>query len=491
MVGCVHPLTSKGGTVSVSQQCPLGSVASKQVTSFMLTCGCTLHSDDSHHIPEGTYFESLRLNSMRLTVGYEKSSAQLPGELETLKRELGIGLYPQFEGAVIELETFALDRPFADLGTIVDLIVEHHKQEILRQAYMVLGSVDFLGNPIGVLNHVGLGITEFVSEVGDGHLGSGVASLAQHVAFGLADGASKITGSISSGLGKAAMDSDFQKSREKRKLADKDVAGHLQNGFQSLARGIAFGITGIFSAPFKGLQDNGVKGLASGTVKGVVGAVAKPLAGVFDLASSTTAAVRTAAGQTLLMPPRARPARAIGPDDVLRPYRVEDANGRKLLLQLNSGDSNERYVSQITVSADHSTTLLITSDRIIVLGTVASGGIGVTAEIWYNGLYTYSIYRERNSRQNLAALTSAQQFKVYLRFSVSKEMTEKVQERLELNATTACRLGTPTWGLTSKRTTLQVPCLNQRTAQEALEQIQFAFAFFSERTVKITRGFKS
>ena len=69
---------------------------------------------------------------------------------------------------------------------------------------MVLGSVDFLGNPIGVLNHVGLGITEFVSEVGDGHLAGGVASLAQHVAFGLADGASKITGSISSGLGKAS-----------------------------------------------------------------------------------------------------------------------------------------------------------------------------------------------------------------------------------------------------------------------------------------------
>ena len=64
-------------------------------------------------------------------------------------------------------------------------------------------------------------------------------------------------------------------------------------------------------------------------------------------------------------------------------------------------------------------------------------------------------------------------------------MTEKVQERLELNATTACTLDTPTWGLTSKRTTLQVPCWNQRTAQEALEQIQFAFALFSERTVKI------
>ena len=430
------------------------------------------------------YFESLRLNSMKLTVGYEKSSMRLSADLETLKRELGIGLYPQFEGAVIELETFALDRPFADLGTIVDLIIEHHKQEILRQAYMVLGSVDFLGNPIGVLNHVGLGITEFVSEVGDGHLAGGVASLAQHVAFGLADGASKITGSISSGLGKAAMDRDFQKSREKRKLADKDVTGHLQNGVSSLGRGILYGIAGMFTAPLKGLQAEGVKGLASGTVKGVVGAVAKPLAGVFDLASSTTAAVRTAAGQTSAIPSRARAARAIGPDDVLRPYRVEDANGRKLLHQLNGGDRKERYVSQITVSANHSTTLLVTSDRVIVLGTVASGGIGVTAEIWYNGLYKYTVYRERNSKHDPTAISS-HQFTIYLRFTVSKEMTEKVQERLELNATTACTLDAPTWGLTSQRTTLQVPCLNQRTAQEALEQIQFAFAFFSERTVKI------
>jgi hypothetical protein len=68
-----------------------------------------------------TYFESLKLHQMKVTAGYEKAHRQLSDQLEQLKRQLGIGLYPQFEGAVIELETFALDRPFADLGTVCGL----------------------------------------------------------------------------------------------------------------------------------------------------------------------------------------------------------------------------------------------------------------------------------------------------------------------------------------------------------------------------------
>ena len=43
-----------------------------------------------------------------------------------------------------------------------------------------------------------------------------VQTLAQHVTVGLADSVSKISGSISNGLGKATMDHDFQVSRERR-----------------------------------------------------------------------------------------------------------------------------------------------------------------------------------------------------------------------------------------------------------------------------------
>jgi hypothetical protein len=87
------------------------------------------------------------------------------------------------------------------------------------------------------------------------------------------------------------------------------------------------------------------------------------------------------------------------------------------------------------------------------------------------GLYSYKVIREGSQ--------------IFLRFIVSKQMIAKVEQRLELNASSACRLSPPTWGVTSPKVSQQVECPHQRTAQEALEMIQFAFAFFSERTVKI------
>eukprot|EP00041_Stephanoeca_diplocostata_P038483 m.1519536 g.1519536 ORF g.1519536 m.1519536 type:complete len:264 (+) comp25224_c0_seq8:326-1117(+) len=222
---------------------------------------------------------------------------------------------------------------------LYDLIKKHYKQEILRQAYMIVGSVDFLGNPIGIVNNVTDGLKAFVSESATGNLFGGSLSLAKHVTHGLADSASKFTGSISAGLGRATMDREYQAARERRKAAVKDSAGHLASAVTSLSRGIVYGVTGVVAQPILGAHTGGVSGFFSGGIKGIVGAVTKPLAGVFDLVSETSAAVRHSAGRGTArdMPPRARLPRVIGPDGTLLTYNKDDARGQYLMRQVTRG----------------------------------------------------------------------------------------------------------------------------------------------------------
>jgi hypothetical protein len=430
------------------------------------------------------YFETLRISAVHCTVAYQKSTSELSPDLKEVRSRVGLGMLPQFDGANIQLPAVAYERPFADLGTIVELLKERHKQDVLRQAYLILGSADFLMNPIGIVNQVGLGLQEFVSKASDGHLVQGSAGFAQHVTYGVADGLSKATGRASAALGAATMDKDFQRARQEQRRAssNKDVAGHIANGFSSLGKGIVYGMTGIVTQPLKGAKTGGARGFFSGAFKGIVGAAAKPLAGMFDLASSTTAAVRTAAGASMPRMRRDRMPRSIGPDHVLRPYALDDADGRQLLLSLNRGDTTESFVAKVRLqNTSDSPTLLVTSDRIIVLGNVPSGGIGVQHEIWFSGLHRYKVFKDQSKGQP----------KFMLRFTVNRQMDKIVQERLELTTSSACRLTEPTWEYKNPQPsdvfTQQIVCEDERVAKGILHHIQFAFVFFSERSVAVQK----
>ena len=78
--------------------------------------------------------------------------------------------------------------------------------ELLSQAVLILGSTDFLGNPIGFLNDLSEGVSGLVS---DGNVGG----LIKNVAHGAANSAAKVTGSLSAGLSKATVDERYDERR--------------------------------------------------------------------------------------------------------------------------------------------------------------------------------------------------------------------------------------------------------------------------------------
>lgn len=73
-------------------------------------------------------------------------------------------------------------------AVLTDRITYHYKQEVLRQLYRVLGSADFLGNPVGLFTNVSSGVADIFYEPwkgvvmhGNKELGVGIAKVCSFV----------------------------------------------------------------------------------------------------------------------------------------------------------------------------------------------------------------------------------------------------------------------------------------------------------------------
>lgn len=114
------------------------------------------------------------------------TSTKLPLQLQSIKRKLGLTLI-KFEDAAVELEPFIKRHPFETAQFLINSILKHFKQELKWQAAFILGSVDFLGNPLGFMNDVSEGVTGLIY---DGSVGA----LVKNVAHAISNSAAKVTG---------------------------------------------------------------------------------------------------------------------------------------------------------------------------------------------------------------------------------------------------------------------------------------------------------
>jgi hypothetical protein len=177
---------------------------------------------------------------------------------------------------------------------LLRVALQHYAHDLLQNAPAVVGTIDLLGNPTGLLRELTAGVRDAVLLPLDGvrrlspsgfavGLVRGVASLAQHVAIGSFASISALSLGVARNLDPAddahggARDSGDERppSEEPRN------SGPLM--------GLVRGVTGLVSEPVRGARDGGVGGAAAGLVRGVLGVAARPIGGLFEwvgLASS-------------------------------------------------------------------------------------------------------------------------------------------------------------------------------------------------------------
>ena len=70
--------------------------------------------------------------------------------------------------APLQLNGVALSDAYVTVGTLSQRIITRYRNDTIRQAYLLLGSSELLGNPVGLLQNLGTGVRDFFYEPAQG-----------------------------------------------------------------------------------------------------------------------------------------------------------------------------------------------------------------------------------------------------------------------------------------------------------------------------------
>lgn len=252
------------------------------------------------------YFELLHIQPAQLDLSFvrtervnveDKTSSRNPLMFFLNILTMAIG---NINDAPVQLNALMLENARVSFPVLSQHIQSHYSQEFLYQVHKILGSADFLGNPVGLFNNISSGVADIFYEPYQGlvmtdrpqELGIGIAkgatSFVKKSVFGVSDSFSKVTGSISKGLAAATLDKQFQDRRRTTRARNrpKHALYGVTAGANSFVTSVASGVGGLARKPLEGAEREGLTGFFKGVGKGVVGLATKPAIGVFDLASS-------------------------------------------------------------------------------------------------------------------------------------------------------------------------------------------------------------
>lgn len=339
------------------------------------------------------YFELLNIQPMQLDLSFvrtdrvnveDKTSSHNPVMFFINILTMAIG---NINDAPVRLNALMLENARVSASVLTQNITNHYSQEALYQVHKILGSADFLGNPVGLFNNLSSGVADIFYEPYQGFimsdnpeaLGIGIAkgatSFMKKSVFGVSDSFSKFTGSISKGLAAATMDKQFQDSRRMTRSRNrpKHALYGVTAGANSLVSSLASGVGGLARKPLEGAELEGVGGFFKGVGKGLVGLATKPAIGIFDLASNVSEGIKNT---TTVFDAdgldRVRLSRFISNDGIVRPYNQRESLGQFWLKQLDNGKYfNEQYIAHlelpredVVVMLTYSRIMLVTSKKL-------------------------------------------------------------------------------------------------------------------------------
>jgi hypothetical protein len=309
------------------------------------------------------FFDHLEIYSIKLLASFSANViASGSGVFDHFTKSFGI-LTKGFKDISIKLDGQRFLRAYASPKMLMTNILELYKKNILATAVKVLGSVEILGNPVGLFTNIGSGVQDFISEPAEGfsqgpaEFGMGVvkgtASLFKHTVKGVGGAFQGITSSVANVSAMLSMDDEFIQKRAYRsaKNKPKDLVSGTVDAGKKLGRGIFEGVTGVITAPIKGAQKGGILGFAKGIAKGTVGLALKPITGVFDAAASVSSSIKNVGDDSNFPTGRFRHPRMLyGQERAIKVYNPEDAwlnhllHSSKLDLEIQNSPYHGHYI---------------------------------------------------------------------------------------------------------------------------------------------------
>ncbi|KAL7793859.1 hypothetical protein V8C37DRAFT_80245 [Trichoderma ceciliae] len=352
--------------------------------------------DEDLDIPEPTqqesgqdiYFEVLSIQPMQVDLSFmrterinaeDKTSTHNPLMFFLNVMTMAIG---NVNDAPVRFNALILENVRVSTQVLIQNISNHYSQEVMYQIHKILGSADFLGNPVGLFNNISSGVNDIFYEPYQGlilsdrpeefgmGIAKGAASFAKKTVFGFSDSFSKFTGSLSKGLAAASMDKQFQDRRRitRARNRPKHALYGVAAGANSLFTSVASGVGGLALKPLEGAEQGGALGFFKGVGKGVLGLATKPAVGILDMASNVSEGIRnttTVFDGTELE--RARYPRFVPNDGVVRPFSPREALGQYWLKQVDNGRYfDEQYIGHLELPKEDMV-VMVTFSRILLI----------------------------------------------------------------------------------------------------------------------------
>ena len=356
--------------------------------------------DDNLNIPEPAklsdtsdiYFEALHLQPLQANLSFvrtERVNAEDKGSSQNTLMffvnilTMAIG---NINDAPIKLNALFIENIRVPIPILADSIQTHYSQAFFYQLHNIIGSADFLGNPVGLFNLLSSGVIDIFYEPYQGfvlndrpqELGIGIAkgglSFVKKSVFGFSDSISKVTGSIAKGLSVATMDKLFQERRRlnTRRNRPKHALYGFATGANSFFDSLSSGVTGVATAPIEGANSDGAAGFFKGLGKGIIGLPTKTAIGFFDLASNVSEGIRNT---TTVFDSegldKVRLPRYVNPNGVVKPYSQREAQGQFWLNNVDGGVYyNQKYLAHLLLPGEEIAVLI--SFKLIILFDINS-----------------------------------------------------------------------------------------------------------------------
>ncbi|EDQ93002.1 uncharacterized protein MONBRDRAFT_30927 [Monosiga brevicollis MX1] len=416
------------------------------------------------------FFESVLIETFKLELTLKNMSRPTGFKLFT---EIFKMLLLSIDECHFDMSKFELHLPFVTADILGEGLQTHYRQLFVQQWYRGALSLTLLGTPTVVVGSLYEGVRAMLDDVTTNQdvIGGGL-NLLSHVSSGVAYSTSKFTQLMGDQLTRASFDSEFVHERDRAIAAARDQ-GHLATGLGNFGYSLVSAVEGVVSHPAKGLKKGGAVGLVKGLFKGAAGVLTKPASGVMDLVSETAAAMSGSRGASQRM----RLPRAIGPDEVVRPYNIDAARGQSQLRVLLARPSEERFVHRMKLGV-HLPSVIITSERVIGLNELP-GRATISFELWFRGVHKFDIVQG-------TLPNSVHKDQVYVDFWVSAAMLRHTIKQLEMQATEALKLDYDVLHDGPRgRMRFAQPCDTLEIATEFKNQLRFAIDCFEEAEHRI------
>lgn len=360
----------------------------------------TDHPDDipdPQHIEKKSneiYIELLLLQPLFLTISFLMSDRndRLTEEQVTQSRSPLAFLVGAVTSAIgnlnqapIRLSAIAIENARLSPEELVARLQAHYVSSAVGQVYKLVGAIDVLGNPLGLISGIGSGVSDLLYSPIEGlvlhgnrelglSIARGAGSFVRKTVYGVSDSISRLTSSVGSGLAAASLDREFETRRRMARFRNKPrhALTGVTAGASSFFSSLTSAVEGVALRPLEGAERGGALGFLRGLGRGGVGLLVKPAVGAFDLAASLGEGVRntTTVFDSTNDIDRVRLPRYVAPDLIVRPYSSREALGMAWLKNLEDG----KYIKEYYVAhADLGTkdeVVMLTTTKILYLQTL-------------------------------------------------------------------------------------------------------------------------